>query len=104
MGVVKRTKTAGEGYDQPNDGSQVREKHDTYVKGSIFWPFFHFNLCLCRSPYKSEATQVEIELIGRVDGRTFDERKLEFEVGEGLNVNIPRSDLKFFDHNCTNFL
>ena len=23
MGVVKRTKTAGEGYDQPNDGSQV---------------------------------------------------------------------------------
>ena len=25
MGVVKRTKTAGEGYDQPNDGSQVRE-------------------------------------------------------------------------------
>ena len=37
--------------------------------------------------------QVEIELIGRVDGRTFDERKLEFEVGEGLNVNIPRSGL-----------
>ena len=34
---------------------------------------------------------MEIELIGRVDGRTFDERKLEFEVGEGLNVNIPRS-------------
>merc|ERR1712107_588602 len=55
MGVVKRTKTAGEGYDQPNDGSQV-----------------------------------EIELVGRVGGRTFDERKLEFEVGEGLNVNIPR--------------
>jgi len=55
MGVVKRTKTAGEGYDQPNDGSQV-----------------------------------EIELTGRIDGRTFDERKLEFEVGEGLNVNIPR--------------
>merc|ERR1711936_1151478 len=55
MGVVKRTKTAGEGYDQPNDGSQV-----------------------------------EIELIGRVGERTFDERKLEFEVGEGLNVNIPR--------------
>ena len=24
MGVVKRTKTAGEGYDQPNDGSQVK--------------------------------------------------------------------------------
>merc|ERR1712203_389393 len=55
MGVVKRTKTAGEGYDQPNDGSQV-----------------------------------EIELVGRVGGRTFDERNLEFEVGEGLNVNIPR--------------
>ena len=42
-------------------------------------------------------TQVEIELTGRIDGRTFDERKLEFEVGEGLNVNIPRSDLiQFF--------
>ena len=36
--------------------------------------------------------QVEIELVGRVGGRTFDERKLEFEVGEGLNVNIPRSN------------
>ena len=34
--------------------------------------------------------QVEIELIGRVGERTFDERKLEFEVGGGLNVNIPR--------------
>ena len=43
--------------------------------------------------------QVEIELIGRVDGRTFDERKLEFEVGEGLNVNIPRSGLNCpFNH------
>merc|ERR1712037_917005 len=31
-----------------------------------------------------------IVLTGRIDGRTFDERKLEFEVGEGLNVNIPR--------------
>ena len=28
MGVVKRTKTAGEGYDQPNDGSQVRESFE----------------------------------------------------------------------------
>ena len=36
--------------------------------------------------------QVEIELVGRVGGRTFDERNLEFEVGEGLNVNIPRSN------------
>ena len=27
MGVVKRTKTAGEGYDQPNDGSQVKTWH-----------------------------------------------------------------------------
>ena len=35
---------------------------------------------------------MEIELVGRVGGRTFDERKLEFEVGEGLNVNIPRSN------------
>ena len=25
MGVVKRTKVAGEGYDQPNDGSQVEK-------------------------------------------------------------------------------
>ena len=40
--------------------------------------------------------QVEIELIGRVGERTFDERKLEFEVGEGLNVNIPRLDKIMF--------
>jgi len=55
MTIVKRTKTAGEGYDQPNDGSQV-----------------------------------EISLTGRVGGRVFDERKVEFEVGEGLNLHIPR--------------
>lgn len=55
MGVVKRTKTAGEGYDQPNDGSQV-----------------------------------EIELTGRVEGRVFDQRTVDFEVGEGLNIAIPR--------------
>lgn len=55
MGIVKRTQTPGEGYDQPNDGSQV-----------------------------------EIEIQGHVDGRLFDERKIEFEVGEGLNISIPR--------------
>jgi len=55
MTIVKRTKTAGEGYDQPNDGSQV-----------------------------------EISLTGRAGGRVFDERKVEFEVGEGLNLHIPR--------------
>jgi len=55
MGVVKRIKTKGEGYDQPNDGSQV-----------------------------------EIEVVGHHEGKVFDQRKVEFEVGEGLNVNIPR--------------
>lgn len=55
MGVVKRIKTNGEGYDQPNDGSQV-----------------------------------EISILGKVDGKVFDDRTLEFEVGEGLNLFIPR--------------
>ena len=79
------------------------EKNTTY-KRSLFWSFFHSNLCLCWAPYKSEVTQEEIELIGRVDGRTFDERKVEFEVGEGLNVNIPRSDLKFSVHSFAKVL
>jgi len=55
MGIVKRIKVAGEGYDQPNDGSQV-----------------------------------EIEIKGSVGGKVFDERTLEFEVGEGLDVGVPR--------------
>ena len=80
MGVVKRTKTAGEGYDQPNDGSQVGKDYG-YRKRTLIKPSDH---------------QVEIELIGRVGERTFDERKLEFEVGEGLNVNIPRLDRIMF--------
>jgi len=55
MGVVKRIKTNGEGYDQPNDGSQV----EMYLKG-----------------YYNE--------------KTFDERTVDFEVGEGLASGIPR--------------
>jgi len=55
MAVVKRIKCNGEGYDQPNDGSQV-----------------------------------EIEIKGTVNGKVFDERKVAFEVGEGLDVGIPR--------------
>lgn len=55
MGVVKRMKTNGEGYDQPNDGSQV-----------------------------------DIEIKGTANGKVFDERKVAFEVGEGLDIGIPR--------------
>jgi len=55
MGVVKRIKVNGEGYDQPNDGSQV-----------------------------------EIEIKGSTNGKVFDERKVNFEVGEGLDIGIPR--------------
>jgi len=55
MGIVKRIKTAGEGYDQPNDGSQV-----------------------------------EIEIKGITGGKVFDERTVEFEVGEGLDIGVPR--------------
>jgi len=56
LGVVKRIKVAGEGYDQPNDGSRV-----------------------------------EIELKGTLpDGTVFDERKVEFELGEGLDQDIPK--------------
>merc|ERR1712142_659136 len=55
MGVVKRIKCNGEGYDQPNDGSQV-----------------------------------EIELKGFNNGNVFDDRKVAFEVGEGLDSGIPR--------------
>ena len=55
MGVVKRIKCNGEGYDQPNDGSQV-----------------------------------EIELKGFNNGIVFDDRKVAFEVGEGLDSGIPR--------------
>jgi len=54
-GIVKRTKISGEGYDQPNDGSQV-----------------------------------EIELKGYQKGKLFDERKVEFELGEGLDKDVPR--------------
>lgn len=54
-GILKRTKTSGEGYDQPNDGSQV-----------------------------------EIQIKATVNGNVFDERRVEFEVGEGLDQNIPR--------------
>jgi len=54
-GIMKRTKTAGEGYDQPNDGSQV-----------------------------------EIEIKGCVNGKVFDERTVEFELGEGLDKCVPR--------------
>jgi len=55
MGIVKRIKTAGEGYDQPNDGSQV-----------------------------------EIQIKGSTGGKVFDERTVEFEVGEGLDIGVPR--------------
>lgn len=55
MGIVKRVKTAGEGYDQPNDGSQV-----------------------------------EIEIKASAGGKVFDERTVEFEVGEGLDIGVPR--------------
>merc|ERR1712179_223008 len=55
MGIVKRVKTAGEGYDQPNDGSLV-----------------------------------EIEIKASADGKVFDERTVEFEVGEGLDIGVPR--------------
>lgn len=55
MGVVKRIKCNGEGYDQPNDGSQV-----------------------------------ELEIKGSTNGKVFDERKVNFEVGEGLDIGIPR--------------
>jgi len=54
-GIVRRIKTAGEGYDQPNDGSQV-----------------------------------EIKLMGYNNGNLFDDRTLEFELGEGLNLDVPR--------------
>jgi len=53
--IIKRTRTAGEGYDQPNDGSQV-----------------------------------EIQIRGVANRKVFDERKVEFEVGEGLDKDIPR--------------
>jgi len=55
MSVVKRIQTNGQGYDQPNDGSQV-----------------------------------EIEIKGTFDGKLFDERQVEFEVGEGLEIDVPR--------------
>jgi len=55
MGIVKRIKCNGDGYDQPNDGSQV-----------------------------------EIEIKGLHGDKVFDERKVSFEVGEGLDVGIPR--------------
>jgi len=55
MGVVKRIKCNGDGYDQPNDGSQV-----------------------------------VIEIKGFSHGKLFDDRKVSFEVGEGLDIGIPR--------------
>ena len=34
--------------------------------------------------------QVKVTLKGLVEGRTFDERTLEWELGEGLELNLPR--------------
>jgi len=55
MGVVKRIKISGDGYDQPNDGSQVN-----------------------------------LDVKGYYGADLFDNRTVDFEVGEGLSVNIPR--------------
>lgn len=55
MSVVKRIKIIGDGYDQPNDGSQV-----------------------------------ELTLKGFFGEEQFDDRTVDFEVGEGLAVGIPR--------------
>jgi len=55
LGVVKRIRVNGEGYDQPNDGSQV-----------------------------------QIGVKGYFGDQVFDERTVDFEVGEGLASGIPR--------------
>ena len=56
LGVVKRIKCNGEGWDQPNDGAQV-----------------------------------EIDLKGvDTSGRVFDERIVSFEIGEGIDTQVPR--------------
>jgi hypothetical protein len=34
--------------------------------------------------------KVEIEIKGSTNGKIFDERKVNFEVGEGLDIGIPR--------------
>lgn len=54
-GIIKRVVAAGEGYETPNDGSQVK-----------------------------------VTLKGVVEGRVFDERVVEWELGEGLEQGIPR--------------
>jgi len=54
-GIIKRTKTGGDGYNTPNDGAQVG-----------------------------------LDLVCRVEGgKMVDERQVEFELGEGLEINIP---------------
>lgn len=55
LGVVKRIKVNGEGWDVPNDGAQI-----------------------------------ELQLKGSANGKVFDDRTVKFEVGEGLEENIPR--------------
>ena len=72
MSVVKRIKIIGDGYDQPNDGSQV-----------LFIVFNHFLLIVM-------VIQVELTLKGFFGEEKFDDRTVDFEVGEGLAVGIPR--------------
>jgi len=56
LGVVKRIKCNGEGWDQPNDGAQV---------------------------------EIDLKAMDS-SGRVFDERIVSFEIGEGIDTQVPR--------------
>ena len=72
-GILRRTLKPGSGYSSPNEEALVESKIT-----------IHFS-----NVQSSKSFLSPVSLIGRHDGKIFDEREVSFNLGDGLEHNIP---------------